>query len=205
MRFRLLYEGRLLGATQRNPRSEHKHEIRRRFHSQLKKLWKDNPYLMGVPLAGRPEREAYDYHPTNLAEIYRTGNYKCTPLVMEEDRAMVDISVLLLRPGPIGVVVQSGDLDARLSTLFDALQIPPVGTNFGKYINPAEDETPFFCLLQNDKLIGRATVEADSLLGSIYRRDKGEHGESSFDINDAIAIITVEIKPTVASGFLSRF
>ena len=35
MKFRLTYEGRLLG----NGRAQHKHKIRRAFHPQLKRLW----------------------------------------------------------------------------------------------------------------------------------------------------------------------
>lgn len=38
MEFRLIYDGQLLGASRNNTRSEHKHDIRRVFHAQLKRL-----------------------------------------------------------------------------------------------------------------------------------------------------------------------
>jgi hypothetical protein len=55
--FRLTYEG-LLFSTQKDPvkgqvdaRAEHKREIRRAFHLQLKRLWEVHPYLKhGYPL-----------------------------------------------------------------------------------------------------------------------------------------------------------
>ena len=57
MEFRLTYEGSLF-ATQKDPvsgqadaRAEHKRDIRRKFHVQLKRLWEINPYLKhGYPV-----------------------------------------------------------------------------------------------------------------------------------------------------------
>jgi hypothetical protein len=51
MRFRLTYEGPLRPTqgepreNQGNPLAEHKHEIRRYFHGQLKQLWATNRFL----------------------------------------------------------------------------------------------------------------------------------------------------------------
>ena len=39
LEFRLLYQGKLLGASRGDPRAEHKHVLRREFHKQLKRLW----------------------------------------------------------------------------------------------------------------------------------------------------------------------
>jgi 1,2-phenylacetyl-CoA epoxidase catalytic subunit len=39
MIFRLTYEGILLGASRQDTRARHKHEIRRKFHPQLRQLW----------------------------------------------------------------------------------------------------------------------------------------------------------------------
>jgi hypothetical protein len=58
MEFRLTYEGPLL-ATQRDPvtgqadkRADHKHDIRRQFHVQLKRLWEITPFLKGGERGG---------------------------------------------------------------------------------------------------------------------------------------------------------
>jgi hypothetical protein len=45
MEFRLTYAGPLLAASQHDPRTNHKHEIRKRFHPQLKRLWEITPWL----------------------------------------------------------------------------------------------------------------------------------------------------------------
>jgi hypothetical protein len=43
--FRLLYSGRLLGASRNDNRPAQKHEIRRSFHPQLRRLWATNQNL----------------------------------------------------------------------------------------------------------------------------------------------------------------
>jgi hypothetical protein len=40
MEFTLYYRGPLKAATGRNKRKDHKHDLRRHFHKQLKELWK---------------------------------------------------------------------------------------------------------------------------------------------------------------------
>src|SRR5579863_3688379 len=46
--FRLVYSGRLLGASRTDTRASLKHEIRREFHPQLRRLWKTNLPLIGL-------------------------------------------------------------------------------------------------------------------------------------------------------------
>src|ERR1700722_17470843 len=51
MRFKLTYEGPLQSSQrnpqcgQRNPLAQHKHGIRKKFHVQLKQLWRTNRFL----------------------------------------------------------------------------------------------------------------------------------------------------------------
>jgi hypothetical protein len=45
LEFRLLYSGRILGASRTDTRATLKHEIRREFHPQLRRLWKINESL----------------------------------------------------------------------------------------------------------------------------------------------------------------
>lgn len=63
----------------------------------------------------------------------------------------------------------------------------PIGVNeLGGYDQPDENEIPFFCLLQDDSLITKFTVEADTLLKPLG---------SEPNINHAHVIITVTLKP----------
>lgn len=52
-----------------------------------------------------------------------------------------------------------GDIDNRLKTLFDALRLPNQTNELVGYDNPAPDENPFFCLLEDDSLITHVSVE----------------------------------------------
>jgi hypothetical protein len=63
MRFRLTYEGPLK-ASQRDPQdgqrdrmAEHKQTIRKRFHAQLKQLWKTNKFLSEYRVDPAPQAD----------------------------------------------------------------------------------------------------------------------------------------------------
>jgi hypothetical protein len=84
-------------------------------------------------------------------------------------------------------VVWPGDIDNRLKTLLDELRIPEAGENYSAR-QPAADEDPFFCLLEDDKLITRIAVETDDLLQPLK-------GKSSIDPADSRLVITVKIRP----------
>jgi len=76
------------------------------------------------------------------------------------------LKIPLLRPKPTGkIVTQSGDIDNRLKTLLDALKMPDPGS-LPRGASPNSDESPFFCLLQDDNLITSLDVTTDRLLDS---------------------------------------
>jgi hypothetical protein len=114
--FRLTYEGHLLGSARGDPRTKHKHEIRRVFHGQLARFWRNSAFLSraklpnGISLADR------------LANNYTRCGYRWVPLVKEG--MLCDIHVLFLRSDAPGTLVQSGDIDNRIKTLLDALRMP---------------------------------------------------------------------------------
>ena len=56
------------------------------------------------------------------------------------------------------------DIDNRLKTLFDVLTVPDHNQGY-EHLTSADDEKPFFCLLSDDKLISKVTVQTDKLLG----------------------------------------
>jgi hypothetical protein len=197
--FRLTYQGLLL-ATQKDPlwaqpdrRADHKRDIRRVFHLQLKRLWEINPYLKhGYPVKfdWSSPRSGVTHGCTiadYLAPLYKRNAYSCIPLVREELSLICSIEILFLRPDIHGSILKSGDIDNRIKTLFDALRLPKGSQELCGYNAPQDDEKPFYyCLLEDDSLITHVSVETDILL-----QPTGEQ----FDVNDARLVITVRLRP----------
>ena len=82
--------------------------------------------------------------------------------------------------------MNSGDIDNRLKTLFDALRPPTCKEELGGYDTPTPDERPFYCLMTDDKLITKVALETDRLLEPTAR-DCGD--------NDSRVVISVKLKP----------
>jgi len=79
--------------------------------------------------------------------------------------------------------VQSGDLDNRINTLFDAMRIPDSNQIPDEVIAQNEPD-PFFCLLSNDKLVAEFRVTADRWLAP-------SHGpQSDSDVSLVIGVRT---------------
>lgn len=69
----------------------------------------------------------------------------------------------MLRPEEERFILRRGDIDGQLKTLFDALRMPENDSETGG-AGPQEDEAPFYCLLQDDRLISQIRVTTDQLL-----------------------------------------
>lgn len=201
MEFRLTYEGRLLGASRTNSRAAHKHEIRRIFHRQLAHLFKLHPAFVGVQPTSQEEldqlgksgaaslmftRAHQDQRYRNRLKEFERGAYQFFPLVTRSLSLLCSVQVLFLRPDLPGGIISSGDIDNRMKTIFDALRIAHGVSELGGFETPAEDERPFFCLLEDDSLINHAAIETDTLLQPIG---------NEWDANDARLIITVRLSP----------
>jgi hypothetical protein len=194
MRFRLTYEGLLLGSSRSDSRAKHKHEIRRIFHRQLARLFAVHPAFDDFR-APSPERTEFQnltariagvpMYERRLNEFQRCG-YRFFPLAVRELSLLCSIHMLFLRPDITGGVIRSGDIDNRLKTVFDALRLPRSKEELGGYDTPAADEDPFFCLLEDDSLINEASIEADTLL-----QPTGQQ----WDANDVRLVITVSLAP----------
>jgi hypothetical protein len=221
--FRLLYSGKLLGASKVNTRGAHKHDIRRKFHPQLRRLWQTSSAIHGMaeligvnyilshvdkyPAHAEPFMPAGDAAAaatlrrrqaavTALGEQWSRNGYQFIPLVTEELCLRCSIEVLFLRPDEPRYVMQSGDLDTKVKTIFDALRMPQSLEEAGG-IGPDADETPFYCLLQDDKLVSEISVVTDELLVLPEQRD--------VDKNDAFLIIKVRLKPTTKNRLNAHF
>lgn len=202
MEFRLTYEGQLHSESQRDSkvraaRTKEKQEIRKQLHPQLRHWWEISPYLaLGKTqpnLATRPVKfgNPYAKHGIDtLAKRFSRNGYNFVPLVMRELELFCHLDVLLLRQGSARNVLEQtdngGDIDNRFKVLFDALSMPRDANQLAGYLNPAEDEKPFFVLLEDDSVITKATIESDFLLQPVSNPPNP---------NDVRVVITVRIKP----------
>jgi hypothetical protein len=212
MEFRLVYIGRVLSASRNNTRADLKHQMRREFHPQLRRLWQVNESLRRITkltgvyhydahnprdltlenIGQPPDVEKADEFYRDLGEDVITKQwercgYRFWPLVTQEYCINCSLDILFLRPEEPGRLVQSGDIDGRVKTIFDALRIPDNYAEAGS-MGPQEDETPFFCLLQDDKLISEIKVTTDQLLLLPHAREINQ--------NDAMLVIHVKLWPT---------
>lgn len=240
MEFRLVYSGRVLGASRTNTRASLKHEIRQSFHPQLRRLWETNENLLGIlksighanaidqleadrkereRLAGRFDNELernedltrlhalgdkWNAHKHSyvsegkdiiLREWQRCG-YRFLPLVTDKYSLRCSLDILFLRPEESGMLIESGDIDNRVKTIFDALRMPKTLSETGS-IGPQPDEDPFYCLLEDDKLVSEVRVTTDQLLLLPQERE--------LKPNDALVVIRVSVKPVEFSLVGMRF
>lgn len=155
MKLVLHYRGKLKA----NGKPDHKHDLRKHFHQQLATLWGQEPLKE---------------HPKLLQERTRVGEYSLlrplgqftfAPLITYEMNAVAELSIILLRPETPGhLITQGGDIDNRLKTLFDALTMPRHENSLPKGAVPNDNETPFFCLLEDDNLVTDVAVRTVQLL-----------------------------------------
>lgn len=179
MEFRLIYEGPLHG---QGAKSGHKWEIRRTLHPQLQRLWRERPLKDAAhSLLAHPAQ------PGKVSVIVEKGGLLFAPLVTQRLDLYAELSVLLFRQQRRGTLItDGGDIDNRLKTLLDGLRVPH-GSMEGRPEKPLEpDPRPFFCLLEDDSLVTKVSVESEQLL----RPAKPD---------EVVAIISVHVKKTVLS------
>jgi len=199
VKFRLTYEGPLMSSGNRKGTAAHKHEIRKKFHPQLKQLWQIEPNLINFyahPHYYEGDRRNGGHRKTPVWEAishaYKRDDYRFVPFapkMIGEFSLLIGVDILLLRQGIPGKILKQGDIDGRLKTLFDALRMPSNQAEFGGYIKPDDDEDPFFVLMEDDNLLNHVSVETDILL------QPTPEAKNKFDPNDARVIITVTTRP----------
>jgi hypothetical protein len=194
MEFRLLYEGVIESGGNR-PKVVAKHDIRRIFHPQLRRLWNVHPNLQQfAAYNGSQTAEGWDADAIKEHGIIKLGleaigrkwsraGYNFVPLATADMNPRCSLDILLLRPEDNRYVLNQGDLDGQVKTLVDALKMPQQGQDVG--IGPKEDENPFFCLLEDDRLISEVRVVADQLLLLPHEREAKP--------TDAFAVIHVKL------------
>ncbi|MGA2226254.1 MAG: hypothetical protein ABSH41_17595 [Syntrophobacteraceae bacterium] len=179
MEFYLHYRGPLKA----NGNPTHKQEIRRHFHQQLKELWSQKPLASYQAwLTAKPD------HPDALWFLRLMGVFTFVTLVTEHANLIAELSITLLRPeAPGSIITQSGDIDNRLKTLFDALRKPHTLAELPPGDEPGVGEDKFFCLLEDDNLISHVTIKTDRLL------------EQVTDQSEVLLLIAVKTRVTRAT------
>jgi hypothetical protein len=207
--FRLLYHGELLPSGNKNTRPSEKHAIRRKLHFQLRRQWIVHDQLSeyarsggvydlvgaegklldqrGVQMTSLPPREELVRLGFNaIGKKWARVGYNFVPMVTDADFVRCALDILLLRPEEKKFLYTRGDIDGQVKTIFDALQLPKTIQQAGSS-SPQEDENPFFCLLEDDRLISEVRVSADQLLLLPDERE--------VKANDAYVVIHVKISP----------
>jgi hypothetical protein len=166
---------------------------------QLAQLWAQRPFLrvarfppedddagiqMGWGSVRHPDRISA------LTEQFEHDGFQFVPVVTSALKVSCALNILYLRSGPAGRIIPQTDIDNRLKTLFDALRMPAQRQDLGDHLAPDDDETPFYCLVEDDSLITSVAIETDLLLEQIAP-------ESGPD--DARLLIRVTIRPRLPS------
>lgn len=156
MEFYLTYQGPLKS----NGDSDHKQEIRNYFKPQLEKLWEI------PPLDSHKEYLKIESLKEVKNCILERSGFYFAPLVNQKLKLLCQLDVLLLwQEEPGQILGHGGDIDNRLKTLFDALSIPTHDQIKQIQTKLSDDkEKPFYCLLEDDKLITSVNVKTHTLL-----------------------------------------
>ncbi len=144
MEFRLIYSGPLKSAQSKRKNKAHVHEVRCQFHPQIKHLFATHPALSNI----------------DWSKLDTEGRF--APLVISALDLVAELDILFLRSAPPGELIHhGGDIDNRVKTLLDALRAPQPNE-----LPPdaVVDDPPFFCLLEDDKLVTSFSVTTDRLL-----------------------------------------
>jgi hypothetical protein len=204
MEFRLTYEGYLPAKGD----TKVKHAIRRQFHPQLRKLWKEHqalahnwmiapPLSLNNPIARNIDSALRSSGLINnvpgmseielIARNFARCDYRFVPLVNKRFDLVCALNILFLRRGnPGSLILPGGDVDNRIKTLLDALKTPLECNQVDG--PPGPDEDPFFCLLEDDSLITDLNITTDRLLSPPV--DVGR------DTHQVMLIIQVTLKAT---------
>jgi len=177
MKFVLTYDGELPS----NGDYRKKWEIRKHFHPQLQELWQTHPSLhdmqyrryvhqsgqmmmethhtvAGPAMKRPPEDKMHEYRDVQ-GPILR-GDREFLPIVRSDLALVCGLKIQFLRKEAPGRLIQEGDLDNRLKTLFDALSAP----DQQQIVPDTTIEGPIYCLMENDALIAGVTIETQRLL-----------------------------------------
>ncbi len=100
--------------------------------------------------------------------------HKFAPLITEQNYHGCSLDILFLRRDmPGGIVKHGGDIDNRLKVLLDALRMPRE-TQEVEDVPQVAEESPTYCLLDDDRHVDQISVTTDRLLTPM-ETDEGIH------------------------------
>ena len=200
MEFTLRYSGTMLRPqVGRDARLDEKHALRLDFHKQLQELWRTDPRLSPIdpktlqePIPS--EHMRFDVqrkilspaHAPLFGYLYqlRLNGFRFIPLVTEPMEARCQLAIRWGRPTKPGrIIFSGGDIDGRLKTLFDSLRMPHTPSELPANIRGTDELC--FCLLADDNVITKVSVESYRLLG-----DFPSDAHSEVDIDVTIRAVT---------------
>jgi len=127
----------------------------------------------------------------HLADLNKKLGTRFIPLIIPAFCLRCRIDVLFLRPEDTpNHILQSGDLDNRVKTLFDGMRIPDDDALI-------DDGGTHFVLLKDDTLISELSVVGDNLLTLPGRPRVGT--------SDAFAVIDIQLETTEKAEGQARF
>jgi hypothetical protein len=195
MKFTLMFDGDLPSTGNRSKPPEVS-RIRNDFHDQLADLWDSHIVLRQLARTARTHQfhggffggGPIVYSPSELPEyrdpipplepgqtdfcapIQVPNSAAYIPLIRKSLNLACALDILFLRhEDPGSLVLQGGDIDGRIKTLFDALRMP---TEAEEKAGGVPTANPLFCLLESDSLVSDLSVKTGRLLGD---RTKKSH------------------------------
>jgi hypothetical protein len=161
---------------------------------QLKDYWARDVRLRDLKpaefhVAQRSERYPFDV-PRPIQGIqnfffrFPCSGIDFVPLAIRIRYMDCQLAIGWLRNDPPGEILSvGGDMDNRLKTLFDALRMPH---DPGELPKNCAHEGPFFCLLEDDSMISKLTIETAQIFGG---------AEQGLQENDVDLDLAVTIRP----------
>jgi hypothetical protein len=180
MKFTLTYDGPL-SSNNGNHKFQKKWKIREHIQPQLADLWRTHPCLKNL-VRYVPKEQTYGWaesHHSNVPVTRAPGEFKIPeidlgapidvggigflPLIRDSYALVCSLNIIFMRKEQPGKVYQGGDLDNRIKSLIDGLKVPKDDIDNVRNIRdkPAQ---PVFCLLEDDGLITKLSVETSRLL-----------------------------------------
>lgn len=195
MEFDLKYRGLLPAATSSNKQVPAKHQIRQAVREQLQIFWGKDPRFTGIDPGQVQQGQMKEGHFDVRRPIeggaaawfyhHEVRGIRFVPLITHVREARCRLAIRLFRrEAPGEIISRGGDLDNRLKTLFDALRMPHNGDELPQ--EPVLGPSPFLCLLDDDALITKVSIEA---FGLLTPPDPGE------DADYVEVDIAVEVRP----------
>jgi hypothetical protein len=197
---------RFRGELPSNGSPEEKHSIRWQLHLQLQAYWQKDSRLKDISKELKslqvPTLKSSRFEVIRPIQGLRNffwrhplGGHNFVPLVTGVRESHCHLSMRFYRrTEDEGILFDGGDIDNRLKTFFDALQVPQsIEQMPASSRNPQGDakEWPaIFCLVDNDRSITKLAIESFILLTDIPKDCKRPQNYAEIDIDVEVVPVT---------------